>query len=452
MPNDPPRRDAGGWQPLNPNDRALFYVDRALRGMGYPGFETQMLVFLSGGVDADRLQAALDRLCQRHETLTARLESTDGKSQTSVAWRLRPGARCTLHQTELTSSDDAAVFDRAGQLLSTSNDPHRTDPIRFHLLRRPDGRDVFLAQYNHVLMDNNATGRLLREIDTLARSLQSNPTQTPLAEPHRVLERHLSRYPRSWRREALQRAIDLQGRALRGRAVILGAGTEHAVSPPTLRIATRSLSEQQTRAFHQRVLHICGFPSLSMATLGCVFRTIERLAPADRKAAGRKYVVGIGLDLNLRRRNGPFFQNLLSLVPIHAPAEQLGDRDELIRSLSRQFRKDLEQDIDLGVLQLTTLFSRRPRYIEWVVEHLVRYGYSLWYAYFGSLDAVGREFCGVEIDRVCYTGPTWSPMGITLLVNQFAGRMHFQATYDPQLVSDSLANTFLETTLADLPT
>jgi len=146
-------------------------------------------------------------------------------------------------------------------------------------------------------------------------------------------------------------------------------------------------------------------------------------------------VVGIGLDLNLRRAGGPYFQNLLSLVPIHATAEDLGDRDELIRSLSRQFRKDLERDIDLGVLQLTTLFSRRSRYFEWVVEHLLRYGYSLWYAYFGSLDVVGCQFCGVEIERVCYTGPTWSPVGITLLVNQYAGRTHFQATYDPDLVS-----------------
>jgi hypothetical protein len=451
MANDSPRRDTGGRQPLNPNDRALFCVDRALRGMGYPGFETQMLVSLSGRVDAARLEGAIQRLSQRHPTVTARLANPGRSGPASTDWHLRPGARCTLQQTELPSSDDAAVLDRAGQLLSTTSDPAESDPIRFHLLRRPDGRDVFLAQYNHVLMDNNATGRLVREIDTLAQVPERYAIEETLAEPHRVLERYLRRFPRSRRRAALQRAIDLQGRALRGRAVIIGTGAERALGPPKLRIATRSLSSEQTRAFQDQVLHICGFPGVSMAILGCVFRAIEHLASADRKAASRNYVVGIGLDLNLRRRNGPFFQNLLSLVPIHAPAESLGDRDALIRSLNRQFRKDLELDIDLGVLQLTTLFSRRSRYIEWVVEHLVRYGYSLWYAYFGSLDAMGREFCGVEIERVVYTGPTWSPMGITLLANQFAGRMHFQATYDPDLVSDSLANEFIDTILADLP-
>jgi hypothetical protein len=47
-------------QPLNPLDSALCCVDRSIRGMGYPGFETQMLVCYRQ-VDAGRLRQVIER-------------------------------------------------------------------------------------------------------------------------------------------------------------------------------------------------------------------------------------------------------------------------------------------------------------------------------------------------------------------------------------------------------
>jgi hypothetical protein len=106
--------------------------------------------------------------------------------------------------------------------------------------------------------------------------------------------------------------------------------------------------------------------------------------------------------------------------------------------------------VDWGVLRLANAFHRKPRHIRWVVEHLLRWTYSLWYAYFGSLNSVGRQFCGIDIEKVCYVGPTWSPLGVSLLANQFQGRLHFQATYDSDLVAEPLAQAFLDAILADL--
>jgi hypothetical protein len=85
-----------------------------------------------------------------------------------------------------------------------------------------------------------------------------------------------------------------------------------------------------------------------------------------------------------------------------------------------------------------------------VVDHLLRWTYSLWYAYFGSLDGVGGELCGAEVKKVQYIGPTWSPLGISLLVNQFQRQTYFQATYDPDLVDERLAEAFLDFVLDDL--
>src|SRR5207253_10598321 len=146
---------------------------------------------------------------------------------------------------------------------------------------------------------------------------------------------------------------------------------------------------------------------------------------------------------------GPIFQNLMSLVTVRAQPDELADRDELVRSLNRQMREALAADADLGMAALIGLFARRLHRAIWIAEACLRYSFSLWYAYFGAVD-VPDEFFGVPVEDVYYAGPCWSPMGVTLLVNQFRGRLRFQATYVPESVPESLANAFLDTVLSDL--
>jgi hypothetical protein len=162
-------------------------------------------------------------------------------------------------------------------------------------------------------------------------------------------------------------------------------------------------------------------------------------------------VAGIGVDLGLRGRGGPVFQNLVSLVPVCARAEDLEDRDGLVRLLARQLRERLAEDADLGMLQLVALLGRRPRPDAlWAIAHVLRHGFSLWYAYFGALDAVGEAFCGAPVERVFSAGPAWPGVGLTLLVNRHRGRLLFQATYTPESVPEVRARRFLELVVGDL--
>jgi hypothetical protein len=166
-----------------------------------------------------------------------------------------------------------------------------------------------------------------------------------------------------------------------------------------------------------------------MAILASAFRAIERLAP--KRPAATNYMAGIGLDLGLRGNTGPLFGNPVSAVPIRARSEELKDRDELTRILGRQFREHLQNSADLGILQLMPFLSRRPADAELVMNLAMREGFSLWYAYFGTTDSIGRQFCGIDIEDVQFAGPAWPPMGLTLLANQFRGRLLLQATYVP---------------------
>jgi hypothetical protein len=230
----------------------------------------------------------------------------------------------------------------------------------------------------------------------------------------------------------------------------LGRGGPAGGGPAQVRIATRCLGERETGAVQSDVLKALGFPSLSMALTASTFRAIGRLAPRYG-VNGRNVLACVGVDLGLRGRKGPIFQNLVSLVPIHARADDLPDRDGLLRMLGRQMRERLESGADLGVLQQAALMGRQPGHsTHWLAEMALRRGLSLWYAYFGALDAAGDRFCGAPVEDVFYAGPCWPPMGLTLLVNQFRGRLRFQATYVPESVPECLAEEFLDQVISDL--
>src|SRR5260370_1431105 len=173
MPVPVERKDARrpGSRRLNATDRVMLAVDEALRQIGYPGFQTQTFLWLAGRADVTQLRAALGPLSEAHPVTVGRLAQT----RSGPCWQFRPGARLTLTEADLAGSDESTVLEHAGRLLAESHDPAEGDPVRFHLLHRPDGRDVLLLQYSHSLMDNNATPPLLRELSRCRREVPVAP-------------------------------------------------------------------------------------------------------------------------------------------------------------------------------------------------------------------------------------------------------------------------------------
>ncbi|MEX0719007.1 MAG: hypothetical protein WD066_20600 [Planctomycetaceae bacterium] len=440
--------EPAGSQPLNAIDRVLLAVHKVLRSMGTSGFETQTLVWTGRRIDAVRLRRAMARLGRRYPVITSRLaEPADGPPQ----WSFQDAAP-HLREVDLRDGDDDAVQRYAAAALSRPRDLSADDPITFELLRRPDGRDVFLLQANHALMDYGATAPLIRRIDLLS---QDRPhEEDDAAERYSdCIAAHLARFPRRRRIASALRAIDLRLRILRGDAVRIGRPAPPvekggADRPTPYALLSRSLEPPESRDLQQRVARTCGFPGVSMAVLAMAFRSLSELAPADARAG--KYVTGIGLDLGLRNGGEPLFQNACSVVPVGVPAEMLEDRDGLVRALNQQLRDHLKRGIDLGIVQLASLFGRRSATVNRSARKRLERGYSLLYASFGSFDSVGESFCGSPIEHISCAGPAWPPLGLTLLVTQFRGRMHFQATCHAESVPATLGERFLDRVLDDL--
>lgn len=443
--NNPPVGGGGDRRRLNTVDRTLLTVDRTLRQMGFPGFETQTFVWLHSTVDAARLRAALARLGRRYPVLTARLMDSEG---TSPYWQLPSVTKSPiLHEAELGSAVPQEVLEYAGRMLSTPSDPAHADPIRFHLLHRPGGRDVFLMQYNHALMEPNDVVPLLRQLDHFANC--SSPVEAAPSTGWRdPIRAYLRGYQRQRRRTAFRATAQLLS-GQRGRVIQLGRDVSASTGRTQLRIASRRFGPLQTQAIESRVLRLCGFPSLSMAILGSAFRALWQLASRPN-AAEIHLATALGIDIRRGKPSEPTLHNMTSLLPVLVRPENLEDRDGLTLTLSRQLRERLASDIDVGMLELTTLLGRQPRRARWIVEFGLRHTVSLWYGYFGALDGMGQQFCGTPVKDVYSAGPSWAPMGLTLLANQFAGQLFLQATYVSDSVPDSLANEFLDMLQSDL--
>jgi len=439
------RTISGDRQRLNAMDRALNAIDSELRSSGQTGFQTQMIVCLSGGIDVSRLQTSLDRVSKLFPVITAHL--VDAPTVGDPHWQFRPEAECTLHHTQLETDHPEALFNATAQLLTEPNDLSESDPVRFHLLHRPDGHDVFMMQYNHSLMDNAASVNLLNEI---ARGCEAEVDLDvePIFESGDPLADHLHRYPRRRRYTAMLKVLHRRWRLLRGRARMLSAAGSVPTAPATQRMATRVMDAKTTADVNQRVMKVCGFPSLSMAILASVFRTLDDMARARNLPEGR-LVAGIGIELGLQRFAESPLQNLSSVLPVHAESVDLDSRDGLTRMLTQQVRDRLECDHDVGVLQLATLFQNQPRFVRRNMRRLFRDGYSLWYAYFGTLEPV-EQLCGAKVEKVQYAVSSWSPVGFSLVVNQWRGQLYFQLTHVPELISENLASEFLDAVVSDL--
>ena len=222
----------------------------------------------------------------------------------------------------------------------------------------------------------------------------------------------------------------------------------HVCSPQPLGFLSRELDREQTRSLAANVARACGFPGLSMALLASVFRAGQQTGLAQ--PAGARLTTGIGLDLGLRGAGEPLFDNLSSVVPIVAQSDQLLCRRELTQALNAQLRDRLQRRIDLGVIALSDLFRHRRGIVGYAMSRLMRGGYSVWYAYFGSGDAIGDAFFDVPIEDFTSFGPCWPSIGLTVIASEFRQRMQLQCTYVAGGVSHLAAETFMDALVRDL--
>ena len=443
---------------LNAADRLMLVGHESLRDLGHGGFQCQTHVWLRRRVDVDALRDALGRLNRRHPVVTARLDDA-GRKETAF-WRYRPEADVELEETTLDQSDPAAVWRHPERLFMTPMDLDRHDPVSFHLLHLPDGRDVFVIRFCHALMDGKAPEFVLKEIDDCFAPQEEAWAEAPgggvashealqSGEDGDEISAHLDRFDRKRRIRAALRVVRSHVR-LPVRSLTLDPPGPAGWLYEPYRIAVRSLDGPQTRIILERAKRLCGFANLSPLVLASVFRAVSRLTP--RKQTGRTWFqTDVPLNLRLPGRAEPIFRNFMSFIQMSARGAELHDRDALARAMNARMRDQLRRGIDLGNLQMMALMSRHLWLLRrHVLERAKRHPFTLGFGYQGPVVKGLESFCGRPVDWIYTLNSALSPPGITLQVNQFRGRLNLALTYISSGVPETLANEFLDTIMSDL--
>ena len=431
-----------GQHMLNTADRTLLTLAQSLREDGYGALADQIQVWLGGRLNVSVLRTALARLNHAHPVVTARLSR---EKNGSPCWRFRPGAECTLHETFLPSAREVDVLREAAAILAAPSDPAESDPLVFHLLHLPDGRDLLLVQHDHCLMDINGTKLLLREINRLS-SEQSGPA-SPAETCEDGIRSHLRRFSLRQRLAAIWRLGKLSRDLRRSVPVTLSDATT-SMPGGALRIAVRELDEAQTERFTTRTVQLCGFRSVSLAVLSSVFRAILRHTPrppSDRSAL----FVYLGTNLRGPKDGGPIFHNLSSMLPLLVHPEEMSERDKLIRLLNRQLRERMGENSDLAFLQWAWWLRNLPR-VQRRPAREVYFRQCVNYGYMGMLAEKGDTFCGAPIERIFPVAQMYSPPALSVAPSLCGGRLILPVLYVADTVPEKRIQHFLDTLVADL--
>lgn len=451
--------DEAGCQFLNAADRLMFVAHKGMRGIDHSGFLCQTHVWLAGRLDAAALRSALCRLHEVYPVVTSRLEDTGGKAV--PCWRYRPEAPPELQQIELTASDDAAVFEYAERLFEQPMDHDRDDPISFHLLHLPDGRDVLLLRFSHVLMDGKTPEYVLKEIDRFfARPDSSLPTAS-MHETVRMqsagfegarpdeMQAHLLRFERKRRVQAALRVVRSHIRWPARPATMTPSDKRDWLVRP-YGIALRTLTQEQTDAVLASVKRLCGFANATPMVLAAAFRAIRRVCPHPTNG---RTIFQTDVPLNLRPpgRAQPIFRNFMSFIQLTARGDELADRDEATTLLNMQMRDQIRQAIDLGNLQMMAVMAPHARMLHrHILTRMKNQPFTLGFGFLGPVTAGLERFCGQDVDRLYSLNSAISPPGITLQANQFRRRLNLMMTYIKSAVPDTTATALLDGVVEDL--
>ena len=93
-------------------------------------------------------------------------------------------------ETTLENNSDEAVMHYAEQIFAEPLDVRTMDPIAFHIVHLPDGRDCLIIQYEHMIMDANSTrstdGHVGKTVERTcgAKANRFNRSSRPMNRPN----------------------------------------------------------------------------------------------------------------------------------------------------------------------------------------------------------------------------------------------------------------------------
>ena len=176
---------------------------------------------VSGQLDLEAFQTAIDQLVSRHESLRTRIVSTAAGPRQGIAAQ----QQLALEISELRSSDRDVIARRVAELADQRFDLARAPLLRIHLLRTGDDEQVLLLVMHHIIADAWSSGILFADLVAL---YNANRQKRPAALPELAVQyADFAVWQREWLQgEALQQQLDWWSTQLRGAPELLALPTD----------------------------------------------------------------------------------------------------------------------------------------------------------------------------------------------------------------------------------
>jgi len=206
--------------PLSFAQQRLWFLDQL--EPGNPVYNVPWAMQLDGPLNMQALQAAIDDLVQRHETLRTLFSVTMGKPQ-----------QCVLDKTEVPLESVDATGDSEEQierrLFNLSRMPFglgQTPLMRVHVLHVANERHVILLVLHHIIADGWSLGVLYQELVKLYKAHCTNSAINLAPLPLQYAD--YSVWQQDWFRSSeQQRQLDYWKQQLQGAPALLDLPTDH---------------------------------------------------------------------------------------------------------------------------------------------------------------------------------------------------------------------------------
>jgi len=449
---------------LNPCDYFFFGQHQLLSKRCPEGNIAFMLLDLDGHIEPDVFREALARGMALHPSTMGRFRISfpAGRPYWKVPRRSMEAARqaaALAHQYhDFRKTPDWQ--ERVTQLHPNGKTQpwrHRVGPqIRFEQFALPDGRTRLFFRWPHFLMDADGAQWFLAQLgrqrmeDLVSGAQAAVELPGPIAPDDQRVD-VLDGFSFLKRVGMVRRGLSLQqdhsGLNARLPAPMSAAtDVEH-------RVVHRHWDSNRTRQVQDlaKTLAPAGPALYARYLAACVLRALDQLFK-ENGVESEAYLITMPIRAGMSRRNASLFEkrpvpgNYLVTPLLCGKRDRLSDKRALGDDLLGQFQEFLRNHVDLTQWAMM-----------WAASFLHKWSYTLifklpldivefasGFSYYGEIAEPIRSLCGTRVLNLWGGGPTTSPPGLNPVFSKFEDRLNLSLTYDTQLVSDELANRYVE--------
>jgi hypothetical protein len=444
---------------LNPCD-FLFYGQHQLLTRRSPEGNIAYMIFdVEDAIDPDQFLQALSIALARHPSMMAKfrvsfpLGRPYWKTPSDSASRAIHAARAAHSFHDLRGNADWES--QINRLYPSGKIPQwdlRAGPqIRFEQYALPNGHTRFIFRWPHFLMDADGAQWFLLQI---SRAGSGKAT--------------CSEYPDSISRD--EEGIDvLKSHSFIDRLRLFrrGMAAQKSNSHPAAgrlfkmpdqplaehEVIHRNYSVDQTIQIQEAAKHSApSGPALyARYSAACILRAIDRLFQ-ENAAPSEAYFITMPLRAAISQHDARLFAkrpvpgNYLVTPVLCGRRDRLRSMRTIGDDILKQFQEYVSQEIDMAQWSMM-----------WAASFIHEWSYKLifklpldiaefasGFSYYGEISEPVRTICGARVLNLWGGGPTTTPPALNPVFSKFENRLNMTMTYDKQVVSDQVAQRYVE--------